>query len=91
MNNIEILHKAIKKAEYNGWEGMINPMDSLLLATYPLIIFSHDFAKAFWGETMVDDFGNNVKYGILKWQYHLKCMVIWQAPLKYLEKFLDVE
>jgi len=38
------------------------------------IIFSHKFAKAFWGEE--------------EWGYQLQQMVLEKEPLKYLEKFL---
>lgn len=40
----------------------------------PEIIFSHDFAEAFWKD--------------LDWQAHLQEMVLEENPLKYLEKFL---
>ena len=38
------------------------------------IIFSHDFAKAFWGEDA--------------WQIRLQQQVLEKEPIKYLEKFL---
>lgn len=65
------------------------------------IIFSHSFAKAFWGEepqicksyrrmhevTSDCDAGSyNSNYK--NWQYHLQQMVLKEEPLKYLEKFL---
>ena len=58
MTNEEILKKAIEKAANNGW--YVNDVDKYIeeifkdgsitncIAIY--IIFSHDFAKAFWGE-----------------------------------------
>jgi len=54
MTNKEILEKALRKACDNSY-GIIYtaPLErnwSLLLATYPIIIFSHEFAKAFWGK-----------------------------------------
>jgi hypothetical protein len=64
-------------------------------------IFSHDFAKAFWGEEMlcVDGYENydgvcfcdSYDYGEHKpkWQYHLQQMVLEKEPLKYLLRFLD--
>ncbi len=62
------------------------------------IIFSHSFAKAFWGETSAvcaackfdnipDCFCLDKKL-ILKWQYHLQQMVLEKEPIKYLEKFI---
>lgn len=70
MTNIEILQKAIRKACDNK-NGVIYsaPLErnwSLLLATYPIIIFSHDFAKAFWGEKrteyLYDSFDKFIQY-----------------------------
>lgn len=63
------------------------------------IIFSRDFAKAFWGKELVCEcHGKPPKtcYGtyyysntLPSWQYHLLKMVLEKEPLKYLEKFLD--
>jgi len=54
------------------------------------IIFSHDFAKAFWGDPEgVKYFENNPKRTPVKiWQFHLRQMVLEKEPLKYLKKFL---
>ena len=67
------------------------------------IIFSHDFAKSFWGEKKMegilyndnhfapngDDLhGVELRYDGFEWQYHLQQMVLEKEPLKYLEKFL---
>lgn len=51
---------------------------------YYQIIFSHEFAKAFWGE----DFYEITDARRRKWQYHLHQMILEKEPLKYLEKFL---
>ncbi|HLD98253.1 MAG TPA: hypothetical protein VI815_02925 [Candidatus Nanoarchaeia archaeon] len=55
------------------------------------LIFSHDFAKAFWGTNLHD----TTKYGEQglqfteqEWEYHLKKMVLYKDPIKYLEQFL---
>lgn len=54
MTDEEILKKAIKKAMKNGFTGL--PSDYALVtdwindSDYFQVIFSHDFAKAFWGE-----------------------------------------
>jgi hypothetical protein len=40
------------------------------------VIFSHDFAKAFWKET------------IPTWRVHLQNMVICDNPIDYLRKFI---
>lgn len=67
------------------------------------IIFSHEFAKAFWGEELVDikKGGNKVfhgscDWGILEynndlikcWEYHLMQMILQENKIKYLEKFI---
>ena len=57
------------------------------------VIFSRDFAKAFWGEKiwgeLIDDprYKNTIK-NLEAWEYHLREMVLEEEPLKYLEKFL---
>ena len=65
---------------------------------YYSIIFSHSFAKAFFGTEEIevtirsqlrkdlDEFTPSMK--MHKWQYHLQKMVLELEPLKYLEKFL---
>lgn len=65
------------------------------------IIFSHDFAKAFWGEERIcDNCGylyeqchgacriDSVVTDTVNWRYHLQEMVLEKNPLEYLEKFL---
>lgn len=66
----------------------------------PSLIFSHDFAKAFWGSGVFEHMQGNVDfYKIIVeekyltvpmegWQYHLQQMVLEEEPLKYLEKFI---
>lgn len=41
--------------------------------TYKGLVFSHPFAKAFWG---------------VAWEHHLQQMVLEEEPLIYLEKFV---
>ncbi len=64
------------------------------------VIFSHDFAKAFWNS--ISCFHNGKQYrhvartcpteeGQEEWQYHLQQMVISGDPIKYLEQFLPDE
>ena len=69
---------------------------------YPLecIIFSHDFAKAFWGNEEVNCSGEThndwlrgdnhgwKSSGLKRWQYYLQQLVLCKEPIKYLEKFL---
>jgi len=76
MKDIKILEKAICKAKGYPYGCVVFP-DILKNNGYYRIIFSHDFAEAFW------------KYDITKsYLYHLQQMVLEKEPLKYLEKFL---
>lgn len=107
MSDQIILQKAIEKAENNGWRKVIptcyeSHSDWILaIATHDndfedkkhySIIFSHDFAKAFFGT--VDDKEcdrcktdpNNFER---KWRIHLQRMVLEEEPLQYLKQFLD--
>jgi hypothetical protein len=65
------------------------------------IIFFHSFAKAFWGEGVVDwendreqnyepysGEGCTAEYEGKRWQYHLQQMILEENPIKYLEKFI---
>ncbi len=92
MKNNEIFLKAQDKAIKNGFitfpEGFefdlklkSSNYDSTLFfrKNHPLIstiIFSHDFAKAFF---------DGAEYG---WRVQLQTLVLEKEPLKYLEKFL---
>lgn len=97
----QILKKAIRKAEKNGFNlrdylpfCCVDPEENPLefLAVYPeVIIFEHDFAKAFWGEEVKrigNGYGSVVEY-LPEWKWHLQQMVLEKEPLKYLEKFLE--
>ena len=73
MNNKDILTKATEKAKENGWvDTYLTGYDGQEYS----IIFSHSFAKAFWGE---------------KWRIHLQDMVIREEPLQYIAEFLEEE
>ena len=102
MTDEQILIKAIEKAVRNGWkplELLIFDWDSVSETfmgwkiemkhkRYYSIIFSHDFAKAFWGE---EEKSTTFKGDIVEWEhweYHLAKMVLEEEPLKYIEKFL---
>lgn len=95
MNFEQILKKATKKAIKNGWnQQMVDgtfwldlditsaERKQALLRNKANIIFSHGFAKAFWGEAI--DFHSNKP----QWQLVLRNMVLEEEPLKYLERFL---
>ncbi len=109
MNDEQILKKAIEKAVKNGWEHfeleVVNINESELVVrglnggsrvSIEEIIFSHDFAKAFWGEedtrilAVETRFGNGeiMRTYLKQWEHHLMQMVLEKEPLKYLEKFL---
>ena len=67
MTDIEILKKAIEEALHNNWEQMLpfvptwaleqaneDRLTQHIIKTYgKSIIFSHDFAKAFWGGEVI--------------------------------------
>ena len=93
MNNNQILEKARIKAIKNGYEYLSKDNE------YFEIIFSHDFAKAFWGGDEEKDYrflqatcpecGNpQLIDGMYVWQRRLQEMVLLENPLQYLEKFL---
>lgn len=60
--------------------------ESLPIKVEDIFIFSHEFAKAFWGEEVCEMECSVVE--TKKWKYHLQQMVLEEKPLKYLEKFL---
>ena len=116
MKKEKILKLAIEKAIKNGWdyrfEGKSFKNNYFEVEDYGItsngadfsvfdIIFSHEFAKAFFkGISPVknNDYEwelqskRNVlknKYGVeYDWQYYLRQLVLCKEPLKYLEKFL---
>ena len=52
------------------------------------IIFSHQFAKAFWGEDKI----YKGKWVIARdWEIHIQKMVLEEDPIKYLEQFITKE
>lgn len=103
MTNKEILLKAVEKATKNGMSDEIpHSIFSFEFSTWNWhnTIFSHDFAKAFWGEEDVCGVDGE-EYPLCKihtgrigivwvpsWQFHLQQMVLEEDPVKYLERFL---
>jgi len=101
-NNQEILARAIQKALDSGWIPIVFGVDPLEIerrntkfiieGTDPrAYIYSHDFAKALWGEnTWIDPV--SLEVGVMRhvsphlpiWQYHLQQMVVAENPIKYL-------
>ena len=111
MKKEEILKKAIEKAVKNNWEIVnqkvvdyeIDEFDNIFLFWNDMniqfdileIIFSHDFAKAFWGEASkkcdcsgYPNHDYSCKINTTGWQHHLQQIVLKEDPIKYLEKFL---
>lgn len=111
MKDKEVLQKAIEIAIDNGWSQGFNFKEDLRYEYNPIslecqvkiIVFSHDFAKAFWGEgenqnREFDDFGsptykysNGSFFSIPEWQHHLQQMVLCSNPIDYLRKFINTE
>lgn len=89
MTDKEIIVAAIKKHT-----GLV---DILLLERnqYFDIIFSHKFAKAFWGEELTQTkdmvIWSEIAGQMKAWEYHLQQMVLEKNPIKYLEKFLTTK
>lgn len=106
MTDEEILTKALEKAIENGYKftSRLKHVPRWDSDDYFPVIFSHDFAKAFWGEEMTfvkayegTDFNGLYLYSeggepavieAWQWQWHLSQMVLEKEPLQYLKKFL---
>jgi len=102
MTNKEILIKAIDKAISNGYKTGYSFWDSgnIMMNDYdgpsPFdVIYSHGFAKAFFGEEYAGrsfDFTATDQFPDLKerkaWEIHLQRMVLSEDPIKYLEQYL---
>ena len=101
MTHEQILKKAIEKAVKNGL--FIPQADNVLISNFARtygkrtvygwwtasVIFSHDFAKAFWGIEEIDlSLPPLLVASLPAWDYHLKIMVSEKDPVKYLEQFL---
>jgi hypothetical protein len=99
MKDFYILYRAIQTAKLNSYTE--NPSFPHIFGEVPVdkyihVIFSHDFAKAFWGESSLycnakTHINGCTSYWYRKtkgWQYHLQQMVLEKEPLKYIEKFL---
>lgn len=107
MKQETILKKAIEKAVKNGWnngslidwsitwEQRVNPDERV----YYAFIFSHSFAKAFWGEENMcivcertHQFLHDCDAGNIgrdpEWVIRLRQMVLEKDPIQYLKKFL---
>lgn len=91
MTQEEIMEKAIEKAQKNGYEhDYFEDKCYVSSATtngilWEAIIFSQDFAKAFWFGEIYSGF---IHGEVSPWQHHLQQMVLEKDPIKYLEKFI---
>jgi hypothetical protein len=98
VTNQAILTKAIQKAIDGGWDVDLETvlvemtkkwsLQGLRYTGHSGLLFSHDFAKALWGEDTYIDEGNVMAIDREGWQYHLQQMVIADDPIKYLGEHL---
>lgn len=93
MTNQQILDKAIRKAIDGGWHNLENWSvidlgandvgiqydDSHVVLPPEALIASKDFAKALWGEQLIQVINMEPA-----WRYHLQQMVIADDPIEYL-------
>lgn len=98
MTDEEIFERAMEKAEL-----VLNPKIKKTIMendNYYIIIFSHSFAKAFWGEHKEDGLEDGYCRSCQKrflglgrtrlscWKVHLQNMVLEENPISYLGRFL---
>ena len=103
MKKETILKKAISQAVKNGYNPNVPALNMWIMDgeidfemifqdncnEFYAIIFSHDFAKAFWGEEeTIDDRDSEYMCYLPAWQIHLSKMVLEEDPIKYLEQFI---
>lgn len=93
MTDREIYEASLTKAVNNGYTNQW----SLEARSYYADIFSHSFAKAYWGEEIAERTANYMVSDdpycaafseLPAYKWHLQQMVLEESPLKYLEKFL---
>jgi len=64
----------------------------MLELSMPEIVFSHDFAKAFFGfrdSKSISSYYDGSGKKLEDWEYHLQQMVLCENPLQYLQKFME--
>lgn len=107
MSDIDVVLKAIDKATENGWDKaeiwldvMTNHVALPAMNNYIFkLIFSHDFAKALWGEELVcqncgdfeskkvhDPYCSEQMFYYPNFHWHLQEMVIADDPIAYLKE-----
>jgi len=107
----ELFYEIILFAEKNGYKGHLGmlPVMPICKTSYEAlaktifwekryeIIFSHEFAKAFFGDnrvhpTLGTDWGqpiNKIYGSICKWEYILSIIVLEEDPFKYLKEYYE--
>lgn len=87
LEGIEFVSTTANTITLGGWvefveEGQTDEARTERDFNYRELIFSHDFAKALWGEqpTRIPAYSDAME----NWQYHLQKMVIASEPIKYL-------
>jgi len=105
LSNEEILSRAIEKAVEGGFDFDSDETCAIYNGDFGYvchhhIIFSHSFAKAFWGEGGLKHHCKADKNNMAicsctivecGWEYHLQQMVLEEEPLQYLKKFICLE
>jgi hypothetical protein len=93
MTNEEILKKVIEKCANRQMDIQTKKYFNKIIeeGTYYTLIFSHDFAKKFFGEEIRPEVNlNGTQIGNIPiWKINLQQMILEENPLKYLEQFLD--
>lgn len=100
MTNQEILEKAITKAKANGYDLGDFSVDgeyvkwkidayNNVIRNWESVVFSHDFAKALWGEKLRPrQVTTSLQIVEPAWEYHLQQMVIAADPAEYLSEHI---
>ena len=81
------MKKIIEKAIKNGYSNPYNlhgKMNDVPQAIITDIIFSHDFAKAYFGDDIVMGFKSNMQ----RWELSLSVMALEKNKVAFLERFL---
>lgn len=78
-----------KKTGHNTEEKELKKLSNkILYSQKEKIVYSHEFARAFWGEGNLED-RELGRYP--EWLWHLQVMVSTGDPISYLEEFLGNE
>ena len=96
------LKRGPEKSKKFSKEELLDMMSKVWLRQKNDIIFSCSFAEAFWGDKAIKvdftfEYDGDLKDSLYAnlptkiWQVHLQTMILWDEPLKYLEKFLEEE